>query len=90
MPGHWVSEREWVERSHDWESRVRSEQFSGERIADTPCPFFLRSDKTLQDIVYKLVPGLFKGICTPFLLLPTDPISQPMALSSSAAFFQMR
>ncbi|KAK2111803.1 Polycomb group RING finger protein 2 [Saguinus oedipus] len=43
----------------------------------------IRSDKTLQDIVYKLVPGLFKGICTAFLLPPTDPISQPMALSSS-------
>ncbi len=23
--------------------------------------FFSRADKTLQDIVYKLVPGLFKG-----------------------------
>ena len=23
--------------------------------------FFFRSDKTLQDIVYKLVPGLFKS-----------------------------
>lgn len=33
--------------------------------------FFPRSDKTLQDIVYKLVPGLFKGIHTPFLLPTT-------------------
>ena len=27
-------------------------------------PFFSRADKTLQDIVYKLVPGLFKGKIT--------------------------
>ncbi|KAK2489723.1 hypothetical protein MC885_010880 [Smutsia gigantea] len=41
----------------------------------------IRSDKTLQDIVYKLVPGLFKGIYTPFFPVPLT--SQPVARSSS-------
>ncbi|EGW05277.1 Polycomb group RING finger protein 2 [Cricetulus griseus] len=36
----------------------------------------IRSDKTLQDIVYKLVPGLFKGIPSPCVVLLTSPISQ--------------
>ncbi|KAK7795836.1 hypothetical protein U0070_011683 [Myodes glareolus] len=36
----------------------------------------IRSDKTLQDIVYKLVPGLFKGTPSPCVVLLTSPISQ--------------
>ncbi|KPP68942.1 polycomb complex protein BMI-1-A-like [Scleropages formosus] len=31
-----------------------------------------RSDKTLQDIVYKLVPGLFKSLRSGVLCLPVD------------------
>lgn len=31
--------------------------------------FFCRSDQALQDIVYKLVPGLFKGWVLHFILL---------------------
>lgn len=50
-----------------WEIRVRG-------LLTGSCMFFFsRSDKTLQDIVYKLVPGLFKGIHTPFLLLLPPP-----------------
>lgn len=30
---------------------------------------YFRSDKTLQDIVYKLVPGLFKSKCKKFILI---------------------
>lgn len=46
----------------------------GEVVTHRTPYVFSRSDKTLQDIVYKLVPGLFKGICTPLsaLLPPTS------------------
>lgn len=57
-----------------------------------PCLFvFARSDKTLQDIVYKLVPGLFKGIYTPFLLPATRHFPICCSLSTLLpSFFQMR
>lgn len=52
---------------------------------------FSRSDKTLQDIVYKLVPGLFKGIHTPFLSLPTTPqLPACSRLTPLPSLFQMR
>lgn len=40
---------------------------------DRPPGLFSRSDKTLQDIVYKLVPGLFKGVPVLPLLVPSFP-----------------
>ncbi|OWK14937.1 PCGF2 [Cervus elaphus hippelaphus] len=43
----------------------------------------IRSDKTLQDIVYKLVPGLFKGT-SPFVPLPPALTAQPVASSEPA------
>lgn len=58
-------------------------------VADRPLCFLLRSDKTLQDIVYKLVPGLFKGIRTPFLL-PTLLFLACCSFTLLPSFFQMR
>lgn len=37
---------------------------------------YFRSDKTLQDIVYKLVPGLFKSKCKKFLFILINLISE--------------
>lgn len=43
------------------------------RLLTDPPGLFSRSDKTLQDIVYKLVPGLFKGVPVLPLLVPNFP-----------------
>lgn len=70
MPGPWISERELGRRGL---GRVRVRW-----LPTGSCMLFFRSDKTLQDIVYKLVPGLFKGT-SPFVPLPPALTAQLIA-----------
>lgn len=76
MPGPWISEREVGRRGLGWRVRVRW-------LPTGSYVLFFRSDKTLQDIVYKLVPGLFKGT-SPFVPLPPALTAQPVASSEPA------